>query len=113
MATAGRSITNAARTSSILLHLWVSTPKGSQPMADTKIATKRGICPCCDREYALTAKGLMRYHWSPLELRRSQGSSARRGSWDYDCPGVGCLPKSTVQDPIAAAESRGRTAGYA
>lgn len=63
---------------------------------------RRGMCSVCDREYALTAKGVMRDHWKP---------AAQRVQYDWRCSGVGQEPKWIVADPIAeaikAAESRG------
>lgn len=61
---------------------------------------RRGICPVCDREYAVVgAAGVMRGHWAPLSLRESG---------TYSCKGVGQPPHQLVADPIAAAEERGR-----
>lgn len=64
---------------------------------------KRGICPVCGQERDLTNAGVMRMHL---------GADATH-IWRDNCAGVGCPPSSIVVDPVAAAESRGRAAGYA
>lgn len=74
-----------------------------RPMAGAR-SVPRGICSGCDREYGLTTAGMVHSHWRPVE-RRSRG--------DWDCPGVGRPPKSTIEDPIEAAEERGRQRGRA
>lgn len=58
---------------------------------------KRGICPVCKQERALTTEGLMRYHLG-LEYV---------GHWRQICKGNAGPPESLTPDPIADAERRG------
>ncbi len=64
--------------------------------------TKRGICPECGEERQLTKAGVMRDHRGDIWV----------GGWRQQCDGVGKPPSALAADPIAAAESRGRTSGY-
>lgn len=69
------------------------------------MASDRGICPVCGGEFLVTKAGTMRFH-SNQNLRRDWYRAPM-------CQGYGQPPAGAVEDPIPAAEERGRLRGWA